>query len=432
MTDIVLVTLQDAGAKFGTRYDWTIASNPVTGEHWARSIRETGDIFSVSHRRSPDGKYRQGGPFYSIKFRTETTFTPKTVFRNGYRRAYEGGFSPNWSTAQLYDYTTLSMWGSDTDRINSLAYAYGAQAYDALRPDKPDYSPLTSLAELGRELPGIIEGFKDFNKRYYAELRRKRKSRIFLSRSGKNHLAIQFGIMPLISDITNWYEAYKNAEKRARQLLRDNGKWVRRRRFLSPKPGEDYTTTSVVNESTPYHPAMAPALVTQCYGGGTMARREESYRKFVEVWAVGKSKYWLPDDILRHPLRLKILERRNHLDFSFTLETLYNLVPWSWFVDYFTGLGHFVAAISNGGIGETIVFDYAYVMRYEHHSRRTKYIQYVFKDASGGTTPVTSNITKYGDLKTRVAASLFGFGLVEQDLSPVQLGILGALGLSKL
>nr|UJQ84878.1 MAG: hypothetical protein 1 [Leviviridae sp.] len=432
MTDIVLATLQDAGAKFGTHYDWTISANPVTGEYWNRSIRETGDMFSVGHRRSPDGKYRSGGPFYSIKFRTETTFTPKTVFRNGYRRAYYGGFAPNWTPGQLYDYSALTMWGSDTDRVNSLAYAYGAQAYDALRPDKPDYSPLTSLAELGRELPGIIEEYKNFNKRYHAELRRKRKSRIFLSRSGKNHLAIQFGIMPIISDVMNWMEAYKNAEKRARQLLRDNGKWVRRKRFLTPKPGTEYTTTSVVNKSTPNHPDVVPYLVTQCYGGGTMARTEESYLKFIEVWAVGKSKYWLPDDILKSPLRLDILKRRNHTDLSFTLETLYNLVPWSWFVDYFFGLGHFIAAISNGGIGNTVVFEYAYVMRREHHSRRTKYVQYVYKDASGGTTPVTSNITKTGDLKSRVAASLFGFGLVEQDLSPVQLGILGALGLSKL
>lgn len=428
MPNVILDTLKDTSSLYGTFHSWWLAGSPQSGTYYSPSERIVGDIFSISHRRSPDGKYRSGGPFYSIKFRTKVFASDSQTYRSGERVAYKGRYYSTFGANQ-YDYSYMDMSEYDTDAINAKAFSYGAQAYEALRPDRPDFSPLVGLAELARELPGIMENFRDFNRRYHAELRRKRKLGVHMNKLGKSHLAIQFGILPIISDVKSFITAYNNANKRAKQLLRDNGKWVRRRAFLSAKPSENFVAGWTTNYTTPYHPRMYPTHVTQCYGGGN-ARTENSSRRYVHVWCVGKSKYFLPDDIIRNPHGFEILKRRIYSNLQISPETIYNLIPWSWFIDYFTSVGHFVAALS-GGIGDQVIFKYAYVMRSELHDDKTVHTQYVYKSASS-TGPVTSTVHRTGVLRSRVHASLFGFGISEDGLSSHQWGILGALGLSKL
>jgi len=419
---------KDKSKIIGRSYDWRYSSTPFTGNTNARSERVAGSKYSVGHRRDPDGKYRSGGPFYSLNFTTQSHGSYQTIYRLNYYKAYTGSVIYLVGDSGWADFSANDLFGLTTEQTTESAYVYGAQAHAKLRPDKPDFTPLLTLVELLREFPTYQSAFKDFNKRYYAELRRLGSKGIVLSRAGKYHLAIQFGFMPLLNDIVSSAKAYVGAHKRAKQLLRDNGRWVRRRANLTPKPSEEYTSESYTPHSGPNNPNMWPYFVTQCYGGG-YAGTHVVVKRQVEVWAVGKCKYFLPDTLTEHKSFGKLM-RRIHSDTTITPELLYNLIPWSWLVDYFTRVGDLFEALS-GGIADRIVFDYAYVMRKVVHDRRIWAHQYMYFSATN-TGMVTATYSKVGTLKSRVGASPFGFGLKEQDLTPAQWGILGALGLSRL
>lgn len=436
MVSIPLSTFENKSPVVGRYHAWNVTGNPITGTYSANSARSKGYKFSLNHKRSSDGKYREGGPFMSLVFRTSlgSSLVDK-IYRINYGVAYDGIFVPAFGSAQ-YDYSWSSLYGvNDTAIAYNAAFVYGSQAYERLRPDKPDYSPLVGILETLHELPGILEAFSKFNKRYHAELARKRASGIFLSRSGKYHLAIQFGIMPIISDIKSFLKAYRGANKRFAQLLRDEGRWIRRRANLDkvgdigPNGEEEYQTMWSTTHTSANNPNVLPALVSQCYGGGQAVSGE--VRHFSrEVWCVGKSRYWLPDLHQRDGKWMKRLHREIYSGGPLNIEDIYNLIPWSWLFDYFSSLGHFFGAIADG-LAESVVFDYAYIMRKVTERSRASCTSFVYKSPTT-TGQVTSYLYRDCTLKTRVTASLFGFGMSEQDLSPFQLAILGALGLSRL
>jgi hypothetical protein len=116
---------------------------------------------------------------------------------------------------------------------------------------------------------------------------------------------------------------------------------------------------------------------------------------------------------------------------SLTPEVIYNLVPWSWLFDYFTTTGGLFAALSEGLSEDQVVFQYAYIMREEIYTDTMTYTQYMHTGV-GTVTPVTCSILREGTLRSRIEASLFGFGVSPEDLSPYQWSILGALGFSRL
>jgi hypothetical protein len=113
-----------------------------------------------------------------------------------------------------------------------------------------------------------------------------------------------------------------------------------------------------------------------------------------------------------------------------TPSVAYNLIPWSWLVDYFTDLGEFVDAISPG-VEDLLIWDYAYIMRTKEVNRHVTRWQNV-RNASNITEKVTAQADTTTRIKMRCHASPFGFGFKDGDLNIRQLAILGALGLSRL
>jgi hypothetical protein len=117
---------------------------------------------------------------------------------------------------------------------------------------------------------------------------------------------------------------------------------------------------------------------------------------------------------------------------SLTPSVVYNIIPWTWLIDYFTNLGDVFDAISSG-VEERFIADYFYVMREVSY---TDYHQCSFDVYTNWTASSTERIDCTWETtvtqKHRTVASPFGFGLTDDSLSPLQLGILGALGLSRL
>lgn len=99
-------------------------------------------------------------------------------------------------------------------------------------------------------------------------------------------------------------------------------------------------------------------------------------------------------------------------------ELVWELTPYSWLSDWCTSFGSVVHNITRATLDGTIM-KYGYVMR-----ERTITKSYTLSNGLGYGNLVYS-------IKQRQPANPFGFGITFESLSPRQLAILGALGMTK-
>jgi hypothetical protein len=104
---------------------------------------------------------------------------------------------------------------------------------------------------------------------------------------------------------------------------------------------------------------------------------------------------------------------------TLTPEALWNLAPWSWATDWFANVGDVISNMT-AFAGDNLVLRYGYLM--EHSMIEDTYTR---NDISAGSFQLIT------ESKRRIKANPFGFGVSWEDLSPFQLSIAAALGLSK-
>jgi len=152
-----------------------------------------------------------------------------------------------------------------------------------------------------------------------------------------------------------------------------------------------------------------------------------------KIWFVGKFRYYIPD--IGSSEWTKRTTRALY-GANITPEVAWNLLPWSWLIDWFGNIGDVMSNMSSNAV-DNLTADYAYIMR----TQETRY------DMEGATTwnqlgsPTGASWIPAGRVqkrgwsttttKTRVGASPFGFGLTFDGLSTYQLGIAAALGISR-
>lgn len=110
------------------------------------------------------------------------------------------------------------------------------------------------------------------------------------------------------------------------------------------------------------------------------------------------------------------------------LDTLYQLTPWSWLVDYFSNLGDIVSNL-NAFASEGLVMPFAYIMSQKDTVVRSS-LEYEFWNGSGWSKDTVFD-TVFLTSKRRLPAHPFGFGISDSGLTGKQLSILVALGLSR-
>lgn len=111
---------------------------------------------------------------------------------------------------------------------------------------------------------------------------------------------------------------------------------------------------------------------------------------------------------------------------SLTPDLLWNLAPWSWAVDWFTNTGDVLENVSDM-VAQGLVMRYGYLME-------TKSISVTYKlhgCTFHGTPVVLAPAVLETVSKVRVRANPFGFGITWDGLSPIQIAILAALGISR-
>lgn len=344
---------------------------------------------------------KEGGPFFlsrrRVSFADANGNTGYTYIRKGIR--YSNYYTGTWRAIVPPTYSTLL----SLEEVQENAEDYGSEAWNRFKPKLTKVGLGQFIAEL-RDAPGLLlkklKGFRSL---------------------GRNYLAVEFGWKPFINDLRSWYASVKSIDGQLANLRKHNQKWLRRGGTLS----ESHTS------STPNMGAVIKFQPSNYATGPYYYRDEVSYDS--KVWFAGCFRYFIPG--LDDPKWGTARALRRLWGLNLTPSLVYELVPWSWLVDWFSSVGD---VISNY---DSITFDnmaakYAYVMHYtKTTSRRTAFfrsrwstsypINYAYSNQKVEATVET-------ETKARAVASPFGFNLNLPDFSAWQVSILAALGISRL
>lgn len=289
--------------------------------------------------------------------------------------------------------------------------AFGTTAIANVLPNNPIGGLSVFLGELKREglpsLPGIHSW----------------KGRTDIARSaGSEYLNQEFGWEPLISDIRKFWYAAHQSERIIEQYARGSGKRIHRsyraptvRETLSDTLYQDYTNT------------VAPVLDVSFWASTPKKRVIKS--KITDRWFEGCFTYYLPplDPSGGNGQRNRQIARKLY-GAEVTPETVWNLTPWSWAIDWMTNAGdvfHNISGFANDGL----VMHYGYVMEQIVH--REEHYLYNVKTKSQPTVERTATTILSTTTKRRKVATPYGFGLDPLGFTSRQLSILGALGIAK-
>jgi len=340
----------------------------------------------------PGPPYKVGGPLYLTRCKNPDDPVFKTgIWEIRNYAKYVGGFAFSMPGEMVIE---LDMVDGHTAR------SFGATGWNKFRPVKPKASMGQFIAEL-RDFPSLfkwrLKSFRDL---------------------GKNYLNYKFGWLPMLHDLRKWYETACKIEKYVEFTRKNNGKWLRRGGII-----RDETTTVQLKVGNRIY----PTLPTQFYGSALSPSQATRIRTTRDrIWFDSSMKFYIPElsvDSAKSVWSSRLLRKLYGLELTPALA--WELLPWSWFYDWFGNIGDIIANMSNSNY-DNLVAKYAYVMR--HRSITDKYVQ---EQPLVGGEALRLDVDCVAECKEREAASPYGFGVEWPDFSASQLAILAALGVSR-
>lgn len=301
--------------------------------------------------------------------------------------------------------------------------AAGTTAISRCAPTTPAADTLVGLAEIYRE--GIPHMAGATLKRDIARFRETGKIKHLPNHQSLSDefLNYQFGWKPLVNDLKKLSKAIYESDELISQLQKNSGKIVRRS-YNFPAV-ETNSGVGSFGEDFYSSPQFYPLLVT---AGRTKYRQTmTSYR----VWFSGAFTYYVDLKGLSAYDRVTDFAQRARLLYGIKLtpDVAWNLMPWSWLIDWNTNIGDIITNVglfSNDGL----VMHYGYVMQ-ERKARQHSYMEATYK-ISGGTAKAQVSDYFEHHQKYRVRATPWGFGLDSADYTPRQWAILAALGITRI
>lgn len=439
-----------------TRRRIRIAPNSFTGnislgyyQNWNTTSKKWGDpiagplLSSVSYPSFYQGQmtrdethtgppYLEGGPFDTIRV---TSCDPPlgvqakgTYVRSDNLKRYIGGFSiPD--NAEWLSGMSMSSIGTflSGDIVNYPDMAdWGDEGYARTRPQLEKAGAAVFGAEL-RDLPRMMKTSAGFFHDIWKGISGSGSSIDMRPKKAADHfLNHQFGWIPFISDLRKFYRAFDQNDALIAKLNNENGQWIRRKRTL-----KDETTSTVVGSGSGFK--LFPNTSFESAFNPPWFVSEPTWQVTEEVSttvsAVGKYRYYRPEFDKSDPDHMSAI---NRLKRQMTLfgarispSNIYKATPWSWAIDWFTNLGDQIDK-ANDILVDSVAAKYLYVM--QHQKRKRVFTQYA--PFHSGT--VVLQFTRLIETKQRrEGLSPFGFGLSMASLTPRQLAIAGALGVSK-
>lgn len=295
--------------------------------------------------------------------------------------------------------------------LSSDLVTLGTKAIARCIPTNPVVDGSTALGELKAGIPKMVGSavfkskFKDARK------------------LGDEYLNIEFGWKPLVSDVMNTAKAVMESEKILKQLERDSGRQIRRN-YSFPVATQQYDSDYFYQNCwLPNNTVVDSSL----YRGAGTLRVNRIYETRVRF--SGAFMYHLNMGTrLRDKIDRQAAEARKLYGLELTPAVAWNLMPWSWALDWEGTMGdvlHNVSRFAQDGL----------VMRYGYIMKETK-VTSTYSLRGGnliGNQPYSLGLsfTATAVRKERMRATPFGFGITPTALNARQNAIVGALGLSK-
>jgi len=297
---------------------------------------------------------------------------------------------------------------------------FAQQAYNKTAPTSVVFDAATFIGELREGIPMMA-------------VHSSRNVLDALRGVGDGYLAAQFGWNPLVRDLQNAGKALA----RASSLLSENGKRVHRKLQLPTLSDSDMATyqraASVISGETRgfVGPGFTgfPSGASQTSAGSAAA----TYRKTrsSKRWFEGEfsSFFKLGFDPNSYGDRLDAL-----VNLKPTPQTLWELAPWSWMVDWFLRIEDTIEA-NQKAANDLLVMHYGYAME---HSVYTTEVEWRLVTTPDTSFNIWSGFPTHGrywsstEYKRRLRANPYGFRVGGAGaLNGSQLAILGALGLTR-
>lgn len=397
--------------------DWTPSGNGLRLHPWSWTYRDRQVTRSESHAWPKDRGVRDaGGDFDTIKLTFKSTAEEGPYYAGPHSHVlgsdyYAGDMTSSNSRSAPREFRDETLGDLDyfafcPSSSEEQLMAIGSEFVASSLPTNPTASASVAIAEFYREgVPRMVG----------SAFLRDRTS--FFRSLGSEYLNLEFGWKPLVNDIKQAAKAIFNSEDILKQLARDSGRDVHRRRY---SPTQRWV-------ETPYDswvPAVSGIADDMFLSGN---RHLESHAFERRNWFSGSFTYHF------EPARMSEVERiateaRILYGIELTPETLWNLAPWSWLVDWVSNVGpvlHNLSAFQNDGL----VMRYGYVM--EYNSRNTTYRGDRGAIPYGTDLPTTVTESFHGIRKLRRKATPFGFGMDIAGFSTRQWAILAALGITR-
>ena len=386
------------------------SNGPWTQDGIASDVKFTGKQITVSsgHRKNRKGKYDSGGPFFTA--RSEPVINTRSVRAKGVSSGkwvqYKGPIViPVPASGPVGGVATMNQDSSYLDPI-------GATAIHLVDPTNANTQLGVDLGELIIDRKISVPGIQAW------------KQRTDVARAaGSEYLSAQFGWRPLVSDMKHAAQSVKDGNKIMENYRAASGSLVHR----------EFAFDDIVNESESVLNPAARCLYSGAGGGSYAALNSPGVpltvhtRELTKRWFSGSFTYTSGSNTDLKKC-LGIGEEADKLfGLSLTPDLVWELTPWSWAIDWFSNTGDVISNASSLGLAG-LVMKYGYMM--EETSVTTTYSM-----PSTGITGVKGappDCMWRKVTKRRREANPFGFGLTWEGLSPTQLAITAALGITHL
>lgn len=362
---------------------------------------------SEGHRRSRNGKYYEGGNFFSYLIKADVPST-KISFdwtKYGYPIKYSGpivcanvpiNYGSNNPVAQFPS--------SDSSYLDPI----GAEAISIVDPLNPNAQTGVALGEIIKDRKIPTPGIQAWRQR--TEIAKA---------AGSEYLNAVFGWLPLVSDMKDTAQSVLDGNTIIENYRAASGTLVHREFEF---PSSNSTTETVIDSSTigemgfnvvgsfraPVPVTRLSSTHTRRWFSGTFTYHANEGNSLAKCVGIGS-------------------EAEKLFGISLTPDLVWELTPWSWAIDWFSNAGNVISNV-NSFAAAGLVMKYGYIME-ETSTVDTYSMPSTGLTLVGGTLPSASITTT---VKRRSEANPFGFGLSWDGLSPTQLAITAALGITRL
>jgi hypothetical protein len=406
----------------------TVDSNgkPVGLEDGGLTTIASGKQITVSEshpRNRKTGKWLSGGPFYTS--RVEYEISPIHVsdaYLASAGRFYTGDVYCKFPTKEERKAVGFQLTDEYGSKNESTMSADGATAISRCSPANPS-------SQLG---VAIVEGYRD-GLPALATASTWRDRTLRAKRAGDEYLNYQYGWVPLANDVSSGAAAAARSGQIMENYQSKEG-YTTRRGYSFPSDISTATAKGIDGNG-----ALFPNSSSSWWFGGENGRSIERVRS-TKRWFSGAFAFPPTPDVFGswgwtvNAGR----EARKLFGLELTPELFWEATPWSWAVDWFSNIGDVMSNISTFSGLSGQVMRYGYMME-ETIDKITATQQFAKLRSYPNTGPTAERLRKAGPMsssvtittKRRVEANPFGFGVSWDGLSPFQISIAAALGISR-